>query len=405
LCVCVCACRGHVWRGEKLVGSEPVLGVFVNTKTHFSLKMAALADAPLELVRLVGRLVHCLEQTNKVEFLGGLSGTDLVSVRELASLSANDINQDRLRFGAYKQQRLITRISHELDVWDNTPPSHPGARCMSLLVVVRLVSAVFYTGADSVKSTTAAYVEPCDVQLCAKPSTQRCARCQDAFYCSREHQKHAWVSAGHKRCCQPSGTAYGFELAQYAALLDEALALEPAHAMPTIVSIGIGTGALEGRLEHLMAGRRSLSVSSPRWLGVDPDPTSHNPLYPRDGVHLAPDAPTAVELVAAHPELVGTCVLLLNWCDWNKDYDFEAIELLQPTSIVSLTTVEGHAGGPKFRAWLAALPRAVKAKTETDNASSSSSSGTWRVCTELRYEHKLSQFSRMQHALCLSTRL
>ena len=107
----------------------------------------------------------------------------------------------------------------------------------------------------------------------------------------------------HKRCCQPAGTAYGFELAQYAQLIERAISTSSS----SIVSIGIGTGATEGKLRCLLDERLASSSSSsssskpaPQWYGVDPDPTSHNPLYPRDGVYLAP---TAAELVAKRSEL------------------------------------------------------------------------------------------------------
>jgi len=113
-----------------------------------------------------------------------------------------------------------------------------------------------------------------------------------------------------------------------------------------IVAVGIGTGGVEGKIRELLHTKLNVNNTSPKWYGVDPAPTSFDPNYPSDGVFLDVDAPTVPVLLQKHPELVQNCVLLLIWCDFDKDYDMEAVELLRPCNVVSITEA-GCAGHPK----------------------------------------------------------
>lgn len=221
--------------------------------------------------------------------------------------------------------------------------------------------------------------EPCGRFCCDEIASFICSRCKDIKYCSQIHQREDWYMS-HKFTCQPVGTRYGFQLSQVAACLEHAT-----NARLPIVAVAIGTGAIEGKLQKIM--QESLGADrAPRWYGVDPDPTSHDPTYPRDGIFLRPDAATVPDLLKSHPALVGACVLLMIWCDWNKDYDMEAVELLCPASIVSITA-QDHAGGPRFRAWLDTLPRAQPAAVVAEKDATST------IWMQKMHKSKMSEFS------------
>jgi hypothetical protein len=58
-------------------------------------------------------------------------------------------------------------------------------------------------------------------------------------------------------------------------------------------------------------------------------------------------------LVEAHPELVGNCIVFINWSLPNDSiYDIESIGLLKPKHVVTVCETTGSAGGAAFLKWL-----------------------------------------------------
>jgi hypothetical protein len=110
-----------------------------------------------------------------------------------------------------------------------------------------------------------------------------------------------------------------------------------------IISVGSGNGELEYRLSQ----RKEFANN--KFYCVDPNPESYNPYNPT--AMMKPDFPYVSDLIQQHPELVGNCTLLLGWADPSEDYDFEAIQLLKPMSIISIAENEGGAGGQLFHDW------------------------------------------------------
>lgn len=116
-----------------------------------------------------------------------------------------------------------------------------------------------------------------------------------------------------------------------------------------IVSVGSGTGAYEFELTE---GRPELRQ---RLILVDPAPDSFQQKPKDDRRAMAPHFAATRDLVAARPEVVGRCILLLLWPHWELTYDVEAVEVLQPLGIVSLTEAldaphNCAAGSPLFHA-------------------------------------------------------
>jgi hypothetical protein len=113
-----------------------------------------------------------------------------------------------------------------------------------------------------------------------------------------------------------------------------------------IVSLGSGMGAIESMFPADVA---------PRLIYVDPDYGVYRYDEP-NGSGMAfrtPDFDTVRDLVATRPEIVGACVLFLDWCHPNaSDIDMEAVELLRPRGILAiierLGTRNGYAGGERF---------------------------------------------------------
>ena len=108
-----------------------------------------------------------------------------------------------------------------------------------------------------------------------------------------------------------------------------------------LISVGSGNGALESRITE-DCGKNIICV--------DPDPKSY---YRIPEIVKVPDYPLVKDLVSASPEIVGNCLLLLNWCNPNdSEYDFEAIQLLKPIAFISIYESflgdSGAAGGEKF---------------------------------------------------------
>lgn len=118
-----------------------------------------------------------------------------------------------------------------------------------------------------------------------------------------------------------------------------------------IVSVGIGNGGLECFL---------LSLSPALILyGVDPSPNKGFAEMPAEvyrRLGLKPIAATVAKLLGQKPELVGNCLLLLNWCEpmipESGPYDLEAIKLLKPRVFVTVIERIGAAGSFAFLAFL-----------------------------------------------------
>lgn len=139
---------------------------------------------------------------------------------------------------------------------------------------------------------------------------------------------------------------YGFKPSTIAACLRRAQCL-PDGKVRRVVSVGSGGGELERLLAEL--GVRELTC-------VDPKPGS----WPGSGVKasvgedMAPAFASVADLLKARPEDKGACVLFLGWPFPNEScYDIEAVQLLEPTSVVSVMSMDGAAGGTELLSWMA----------------------------------------------------
>ena len=121
-----------------------------------------------------------------------------------------------------------------------------------------------------------------------------------------------------------------------------------------IVSVGSGNGFLE---LQLVLFDISVICVDPKW--NEWTECAHG----LDEPFLAPLFPTVEALVKTHPDLVGNCIVFLNWCYPNEsDYDFWAIQHLAPLAFwvnfekYSLDykngKPSGSAGGRRFHRFL-----------------------------------------------------
>lgn len=112
-----------------------------------------------------------------------------------------------------------------------------------------------------------------------------------------------------------------------------------------VVSIGSGMAYIEYLTMHYHP--------EVEFVCIDPTPQS----FKSHGVQplIAPNYPTVNDLIANYPDIVSECLILLNWC-WPDskygDYDYHAIEYLQPIAVLSTFETIGAAGGPKFHAFI-----------------------------------------------------
>ena len=112
-----------------------------------------------------------------------------------------------------------------------------------------------------------------------------------------------------------------------------------------IISIGSGTGVLE---KHLQTVNNQYKI-----ICIDPDPQScqHGPIDWTKG--LRPDYATIKELLIANSDIKSNCVMLLCWPNPNdSNYDYEAIELIKPVSVILLYEAIGAAGGTSLHCML-----------------------------------------------------
>ena len=142
----------------------------------------------------------------------------------------------------------------------------------------------------------------------------------------------------------------------------------PAH-LP-IVSVGSGNGVKEFCIA-------SAGVAKDRFVCVDPEPESFDKFPGNLEECIQPSFALCKDLVAARPDLVGACILLLMWpnttlvpllCksrgsaasevraagDAPPDavgYDFEAIQMLNPVGLVCLYELAGAAGSNLLHKW------------------------------------------------------
>lgn len=113
---------------------------------------------------------------------------------------------------------------------------------------------------------------------------------------------------------------------------------------PDKVLISVGSG--NGKFEHKIIDQ----YPNVKIICVDPDPESYSKLP----ILLYPEFSTTDDLVQKFPELVGNCLLLLNWCYPNDStYDYDAIMKLKPIAFVSIyeslgDVTNGAAGGEMF---------------------------------------------------------
>ncbi len=111
-----------------------------------------------------------------------------------------------------------------------------------------------------------------------------------------------------------------------------------------IVSIGSGSGSIE----HYTNNNNTNII---KWILIDPYPDSFH-----GSVVMEPNYAYLDDLINTNKEIIGNCLLFLNWCEPNNtDYDYEAIIKLNPIAICSIyeeyESCNGAAGGEKFFNW------------------------------------------------------
>jgi hypothetical protein len=98
-----------------------------------------------------------------------------------------------------------------------------------------------------------------------------------------------------------------------------------------LISIGSGNGLLENQIRILFG----INI-----ICIDPNPESYSP----PPIVIIPDFPSVEALIDGSPQLVGNCLILLNWCNPNESrYDFDAIQSLRPIAFISI--FESFMGG------------------------------------------------------------
>jgi hypothetical protein len=121
-------------------------------------------------------------------------------------------------------------------------------------------------------------------------------------------------------------------------------------AYPEKESISVGSG--NGILEHEYANKYFKNI-----LCIDPNWNS----FLSEGLtkpFMKPDFKDVIEILFYRPEVVGNCVLILNWCDPRKHYDYDAVRELQPLAFFTIrepddpSTPGSVAGSPTFHKFL-----------------------------------------------------
>ncbi len=110
-----------------------------------------------------------------------------------------------------------------------------------------------------------------------------------------------------------------------------------------IVSVGSGSGSIEHYTNN--------NNNNIEWILIDPEPSSFHGV-----VIMEPNYEYIDNLIRDKPQIIGNCILFLNWCEPNySEYDYEAIIKLQPIAICSIyeeyNEACGAAGGEKFYEW------------------------------------------------------
>lgn len=112
------------------------------------------------------------------------------------------------------------------------------------------------------------------------------------------------------------------------------------HYRVPVVSVGSGNGLVERDLENAVVCANT--GLRPTVYCVDPDPES----YLGPPVFKQPDAASTTALLGQHPELVGNCILFLNWPEPNGcTWDMEAVVALQPQAIIAVIERFGNSYG------------------------------------------------------------
>jgi hypothetical protein len=112
----------------------------------------------------------------------------------------------------------------------------------------------------------------------------------------------------------------------------------------SFVSVGSGLGGIEYSSNQL--------YNDINWICIDPDPNnyhSNKTIQP----FIKPQYNYCDDLIRDKPEIVGNCILFLNWCEPNNSrYDYDAIIALKPLGILTIYELfyeeNGAAGGELF---------------------------------------------------------
>jgi hypothetical protein len=121
------------------------------------------------------------------------------------------------------------------------------------------------------------------------------------------------------------------------------------------VSVGSGTGEIEHRLKNEIKELKIACIDP-----ADPDEWKHLHLkFPKNGKCIKPSYKYTEDLIREKKFLVGKCGLLLCWPSpkgiGEKNWDIEAIKLLEPRVIVLIYETSGGSGGPNLNLWIRSM--------------------------------------------------
>ena len=108
-----------------------------------------------------------------------------------------------------------------------------------------------------------------------------------------------------------------------------------AYPGKTVLSIGSGNAYFE----HQYVTSHDTDI-----ICIDPDPLSWK-CQTLSNPFIEPTYPTVSDLLVERQDLIGDCIIILNWCPPNDStFDHEAVLLLKPIAI--FTVLEKWLGGP-----------------------------------------------------------
>jgi hypothetical protein len=112
------------------------------------------------------------------------------------------------------------------------------------------------------------------------------------------------------------------------------------YAGNNIISVGSGFGHIERLFSPFWTLDKNVYL-------IDPSPDSFSPKL-AEQVRWPPNYPYLNDLVTSHPEVIGNNGLFIMWANPGYSYDVEAIQILQPRTILVCYEQSGVAGSEEF---------------------------------------------------------